>query len=79
MPRKVKPRGVTDAPPLDHADADQLYTVEQTCRLLQISDWLVRKCVRTGMLPAVFIEGMTRIGRPIFVRTSRSDGIALKT
>lgn len=59
MPRK--PRGSTDAPPLTRADDNQLYTVEQTCRLLQISDWLVRKFVRNGKLPAVFIEGMTRI------------------
>lgn len=61
MPRKAKARGASDSPALAAADPDQLYTVEQACRLLALSDWFVRKQIQRGSLAAVFIEGMTRV------------------
>jgi excisionase family DNA binding protein len=61
MPRKAKARGASDGPALAAADPDQLYTVEQTAGLLAISDWKVREQIQRSRLPAVFIEGMTRI------------------
>ena len=61
MPRKAKPRGVSDSPSLAAADPDQLFTVEQTARLLAISDWMVRKQIQRNELAGVFIEGLTRI------------------
>jgi len=59
MSRRAKD-GKTE-PTLDGASDDQLFTVEQTARFLQISDWLVRKHVRENKMLAVFIDGMTRI------------------
>ena len=64
VPRPGRAPGKIDKPLLpnfDTATQDQLLTVEQVCLFLSISDWLARRLIKKGELPAVYIGDMVRV------------------
>lgn len=78
MPRARKKQPAEAAVEKSVLDGDPyaMLTIDEVCKLLRVSDWMVRKIIRFRQLAAVDVGGQTRIrvcDLNTFIKNHRTD------